>query len=66
MNSSAVRYLFGPYVLIPSEQKLLRDGAPVRLPRKEFELLVSLVEHEGRLLRKEELMHRLWPETIVE
>jgi DNA-binding winged helix-turn-helix (wHTH) protein/TolB-like protein/Tfp pilus assembly protein PilF len=66
MNSATARYAFGPFVLIPSEQRLLRDGVPVRLPRKDFELLVALVEQHGHLLRKEELLRRLWPDAFVE
>jgi DNA-binding winged helix-turn-helix (wHTH) protein len=56
----------GPFVLIPSEHMLLRNGKPLHLARRDFELLVVLVDHAGRLLRKEELQERLWPETVVE
>jgi len=66
MKSVDRQYRFGPFVLIPSEHTLLRDGKPLHLARRDFELLVVLVENEGRLLRKEELQERLWPETVVE
>jgi DNA-binding winged helix-turn-helix (wHTH) protein/tetratricopeptide (TPR) repeat protein len=59
-------YSFGPFRLNVGENLLLRDGAPVTLPPKAFETLVALVESNGRLLTKEDLMKRLWPETFVE
>ena len=66
MKSGDRQYRFGPFVLIPSEHALLRDGKPLHLARRDFELLVVLVDHAGRLLRKEELQERLWPQTVVE
>ena len=57
---------FGPFRLEPAERRLLRHGDPVALPPKAFDLLVVLVEHGDRLLRKEDLMERLWPGTFVE
>ena len=45
---------------------LLRDGAVVPLTPKAFDLLSLLIEHEGRLVSKETLMDRLWPDTTVE
>ena len=66
MNSGSARYMFGPFVLIPSEHTLLRGAEPVRLARMDFELLSMLVERAGHLVRKEELLQRLWPDSIVE
>jgi serine/threonine-protein kinase len=57
---------FGSFVLVPSEHELLCRGKPVRLPRKDFELLVTLVERHGQLVRKEELLQQLWPDAFVE
>src|SRR6266542_320742 len=45
---------------------LFRNGEPVPLPPKEFELLQILVEQRGQLVTREELISRLWPDTIVE
>ena len=66
MKSAGPRFEFGDFVLVPDEHLLLRAGAPVRLARKDFELLVALVDREGGLVRKEELLERLWPATFVE
>lgn len=59
-------YQFGPFRLDPSERLLLRDGHVVSLTPKAFDLLVYLVEHQGRLVEKSTLMAALWPDTIVE
>jgi TolB-like protein/DNA-binding winged helix-turn-helix (wHTH) protein/Tfp pilus assembly protein PilF len=59
-------YEFGPFRLIPKERLLLRDNQPVRLTAKCFDLLVVLVESSGRLVEKEELMQRIWPDCFVE
>src|SRR6476620_3121474 len=59
-------YEFGAFRLDPAERLLVRDGRPVSLTPKAFDLLVHLVEHRGRLVEKATLMAALWPDTIVE
>ncbi len=59
-------YEFGHFRLDPQERLLLRDGEPVPLSPKAFDMLLALVENGGRLLEKEELMRRLWPDSFVE
>jgi DNA-binding winged helix-turn-helix (wHTH) protein/tetratricopeptide (TPR) repeat protein len=57
---------FGPFRLEVDERRLLREGHPVRLRAKVFDTLRVLVEHQGRLIGKEELMQAIWPDSIVE
>ena len=59
-------YAFGRFVLIPRERQLMRDGAPVPLAAKAFDLLVILVRNHGSLLGKEALLEEVWPGVIVE
>lgn len=59
-------YEFGPFHLNTSERQLLRDGRPVLLAPKAFEMLLVLVEKSGRLVEKDELMKTLWPDSFVE
>ncbi len=66
MAVSRQSYKFGPYLLDPVERVFLRDGEPVSLTPKCFDLLVILVENSGHLLGKEELIERLWPGQFVE
>ena len=48
-----------------SSLSCLVDGQPVRLPRKEFELLALMLENRGRIFSRDELLSRIWPEEIV-
>src|SRR5215471_4538810 len=59
-------YEFGPFQLDPEERLLLRDGKPVKLAPKAFETLLVLVENGGRLVKKDDLMKKLWPDSFVE
>src|SRR6267142_1921932 len=60
------RYEFGPFRLDPTEHTLLRDNQVVSLTPKAFETLALLVRSSGHLVRKEELIERVWRDTIVE
>lgn len=66
MRQTAGRYKFGPFQLDPAEHRLLREGVEVGLQLKAFEILCLLVENAGRLIKKEEILSRVWPDTIVE
>jgi DNA-binding winged helix-turn-helix (wHTH) protein len=57
---------FDKFRLDPMNRTLLRDGRPVALPAKAFDILVVLVESGGRLVGKDELLSRVWPDQIVE
>jgi len=65
-ETSQTAYEFGPFRVLPSERRLLRDGKPVRLAPKVFDTLLFLVENPGRLIEKDEFLNRLWPDTFVE
>ena len=66
MASDVTQYDFGPFRAEPRERRLSRDGQPIALPPKAFDLLVILLEQPDRLLRKEDLIDRLWPGVFVE
>lgn len=57
---------FEPFHLDVAERRLVRSGELIPLRAKLFDTLCILVENHGRLLRKEELMQRLWPDSVVE
>ena len=59
-------YEFGPFRLDTVRRRLLRADAPVALSPKAFELLQALIAERGQVVEKDELMKRLWPDTIVE
>src|SRR5262245_18809293 len=66
MSGTPGAYEFGPFRVEPRERLLSRDGHAIALPPKAFDLLVMLVEQPDRLLRKQDLIERLWPGVFVE
>lgn len=58
--------VFGQFRLDTAEALLTRQGAPVPLPPKVFDLLAYLAANAGRLIEKEELLKALWPDSFVE
>jgi TolB-like protein/DNA-binding winged helix-turn-helix (wHTH) protein/tetratricopeptide (TPR) repeat protein len=65
-KSAKKSFEFGPFRLIPEESQLLRDGEPVSLTPKSFDLLVVLVQNAGHLVEKGELLNLVWPDSFVE
>src|SRR5688572_20248320 len=59
-------YGFDNFRLDVPNRELLRDGAAVALPGKAFDMLVVLIENGGRLVGKDDLFNRVWPDQIVE
>jgi DNA-binding winged helix-turn-helix (wHTH) protein/Tol biopolymer transport system component len=57
---------FGDFTLDVSERLLLRDGRPVALPPKAFDVLAALAARPGRLIPKDELLKEVWPDSFVE
>jgi DNA-binding winged helix-turn-helix (wHTH) protein/TolB-like protein/Flp pilus assembly protein TadD len=59
-------YRFGPFVLDTLQHELLKQGKPVPLTPKTYDTLLVLVQNNGRMVSKDELMKILWPDSFVE
>jgi len=59
-------YEFGACRLETAERLLLRAGERVALTPKAFDTLLILVQSNGHLVRKHDLMQQLWPDAVVE
>jgi DNA-binding winged helix-turn-helix (wHTH) protein/pimeloyl-ACP methyl ester carboxylesterase len=59
-------YQFGPFRLNLQERELRRQRELVALTPKAFDTLVVLVQNSGRVIEKDDLMKRVWPDTFVE
>jgi len=66
LNLSNHYYEFGPFRLDLRERLLLKDGEPISLTPKAFDVLAVLVRHGGSLVEKDELLNEVWADTIVE
>ena len=64
--NAASQYEFGHYRVDFNERSLTRDGEPVHLPPKTFDLLLVLLSNAGHLVQKAELRQRVWPDTFVD
>lgn len=59
-------YEFGPFQLDPLRRVLWRDSKPVPITSMVFDTLLLLIENQGTVLTKDELIKSLWPDKIVE
>jgi Tol biopolymer transport system component/DNA-binding winged helix-turn-helix (wHTH) protein len=59
-------YDFDGFRLDAEDKVLLRDGEILPLTQKAFDVLLILVERNGRVVTKDELMTEVWADTIVE
>src|SRR5450631_689028 len=58
---------FGPFELDLATADLHRNGRKTRLPEQQFQILEMLLRREGKLVSREEIRKRLWPnDTVVE
>lgn len=60
------RLRFDRFELRPSVRQLMRDGEPVHVGARAFDVLLLLVEHRDRLVTKAELLDRVWAGLVVE
>jgi DNA-binding winged helix-turn-helix (wHTH) protein len=58
-------FSFGRSVVDLDARQVLRDGQPVRISLKAFELLRILITERPKALSKSELHERIWPGTFV-
>src|SRR6201993_1047416 len=59
-------YQFDDFRLDAGRRLLTARDTPVALSGKAFDTLLYLVEHRGIVLKKEQLMQAIWPDTVVE
>src|SRR5713101_5650679 len=57
---------FGEFTVDGDQKVLLRNDSPLPLAPKVFDTLLILLNNRGRIVEKEELMSRLWPDSFVE
>ena len=64
-RTAAGAYRFGDFDLFPSERQLHHQQKPVPLSPKIFDALLLFVRNAERLVRRDELIEALWPDTFV-
>ena len=56
---------FGRFRVLLRRRQLLADGVPVELGTRAFDILILLLEADGALVTKGELLSRVWPGVVV-
>jgi predicted ATPase/DNA-binding winged helix-turn-helix (wHTH) protein len=57
---------FGPFQLFPTERRLEKNGKPVRIGGRAFDLLVFLAERAGEVVPNQGLLEAVWRDINVE
>src|SRR5262249_11681898 len=57
---------FGPFNLVANERLLTKDGVPVELGARGFDILIALLSRPNEVIGKKDLLARVWPDVIVE
>jgi DNA-binding winged helix-turn-helix (wHTH) protein len=56
---------FGRFRVLLRRRRLLAEGVAIELGARAFDLLLVLIEADGALVTKRELLNRVWPSVIV-
>ncbi|MBR0907840.1 winged helix-turn-helix domain-containing protein [Bradyrhizobium liaoningense] len=59
-------FLFGPFRLSVSERLLLKEGKPLHLGSRAFDILIALVDRAGEVISHRELFKRVWSDVVVD
>lgn len=58
-------FRIGPWLVEPTLNRISHDGLSRHLEPKVMQVLVCLAEESGRVLSKQKLIEKVWPETFV-
>jgi len=56
---------FGRFRVLLRQRELVADGVPIELGTRAFGVLLVLLEADGSLVSKDELLSRVWPGIVV-
>jgi serine/threonine-protein kinase len=65
-DSTTAIYEFGPFRVDLQRYLLLRDEKLISLSPKVFETLVFLIQNRAGVVKKDDIMSTIWPDTFVE
>ncbi|WP_339451214.1 ATP-binding protein [Pseudomonas sp. EA_5y_Pfl2_R50] len=65
-SNSAPVLRFGPYAFHLRQRLILEGDRQLRMGGRALDILQVLVEHAGRVVRKEQLIACVWPTSVVE
>ena len=62
---AAPSIIVGPLVINPQQREVRLDGAPIRLTRREFDVLAYLAGRVGRVVSRRELLSQVWQQDRI-
>ncbi len=65
-NTAQEKFCFEDFELDRGRRQLLRQGRPVAMNARAFDLLLFLTENSGRIVPKEEILESIWKDQFVE
>jgi two-component system alkaline phosphatase synthesis response regulator PhoP len=65
LEKSTEELILGQMVIDFKKYHVLLNGKEEVLPRKEFELLTLLAKNVGIVIRREEIMKRIWQSDVI-
>lgn len=65
LRRTAVQARSGGIVCDRGKLVCIVDGTPLKMPKKEFEILALLLDNPGRIFSRSEIMRVVWPENTV-
>ena len=66
VSEAPASFEFGRFRILPQRREVLADGRRIGIGGRAFDALVVLIEANGAVVSKNELMSRVWPGRIVE
>ena len=66
MSEALASVEFGRFRISPHRREVLADGRPIELGGRAFDVLMTLIEANGAVVSKDELISRVWPGRIIE
>jgi TolB-like protein len=57
---------FGRFRILPHRREVFAEGRPIELGGRAFDVLMALIEANGAVVGKNELISRAWPGRIIE
>ena len=57
---------FGRFRILPNRREVFADGRPIELGGRAFDVLLALIEANGAVVGKDDLISRVWPGRIIE
>jgi DNA-binding winged helix-turn-helix (wHTH) protein len=58
--------IFRSFRVYPYARQVLRDGAPLEIGSRAFDLLLTLLRSRGRIVSKDDIFRAVWPSTTVD